>query len=100
MEIVNGFDFFGFRRLLDGLKYTEGAQDRFSIVQRDPLSAKVTCMWEMSVDRGDWRARVTTTSTMTAIETHFAGVNILEAFEGTSRVFVQSRSHEILRGLV
>lgn len=100
MEIVNEFDFFGSRRLPDGLEYSERAQDRFSIVQGDPLSARVTCTWEMNVGRGDWRTRVATTSTMTATATHFVVVNTLEAFEGSTRVFAQSRSSEIPRDLV
>jgi putative CocE/NonD family hydrolase len=100
MEIVNDFDFFGCRRLPDGLEYTEAAQDRFSIVQGDPLSAQVTCVWEMNVGRGEWRTRVATRSTMSATETHFIVVNDVEAFEGAHRVFVQSRTREILRDLV
>ena len=100
MEVVNDFDFFGSRRLPDGLEYTESARDRFAITQGDPLSAEVECTWEMSVGRGAWRTRIATRSRMTATATHFVLTNDLEAYEGAQRVFAQSRVREIPRDLV
>jgi len=100
MEIVNDFDFFGCRRLPDGLEYTERARDRFTITQGDPLSALVECQWEMNVGRGEWRTRVVTFSSMSATETEFVLTNTLEAYEGEDRVFTQTRSRNIPRDLV
>jgi putative CocE/NonD family hydrolase len=100
MEIINDFDFFGCRRLPDGLEYTEWARDRFAITQGDPLSAEADCEWEMKVGRGTWQTRVSTRSRMTATETHFVVSNTVEAFEGAHRVFVQNRVREIPRDLV
>jgi predicted acyl esterase len=100
LEIVNDFDFFGCRRLPDGLEYTEHARDRFTIVRGDPLSAKVECDWEMNVGRDDWRTRVEASASMTSTATHFVVTNVVEAYEGEVRVFVQTRTREIPRDLV
>ena len=100
LEIVNDFDFFGCRRLPDGLEYTEHARDRFTIVRGDPLSAKVECDWVMNVGRGDWRTRVEASASMTSTATHFLVTNAVEAYEGDVRVFVQTRTRAIPRALV
>jgi len=98
--ITNDFDFFGCRRLPDGLEYTETAQDCFSITRGDPLSAEVTCVWEMNVGRGEWKTRIATRSTMTATEQAFLLTNSVDAYEGTKRIFSKTSTKEIPRDLV
>ncbi len=98
--ITNDFDFFGCRRLPDGLEYTETAQDCFSITRGDPLSAEVTCVWEMNVGRGEWKTRIATRSTMTATKQSFLLTNTVDAYEGTKRIFSKTSTKEIPRDLV
>jgi uncharacterized protein len=96
-EIVNDFDFFGARRLADGLEYRESAQDRFTVVPGDPLSARTESRWTIEIGRGEWQTRVETASSMTATEETFVVANTLDAFEGNRRVFADARSFVIPR---
>lgn len=91
-EIVSDFDFFGSRRLADGLCYRESAQDRFAITPGDPLSAEAHSRWRIAIDRGDWHTRVETVSTMTATADAFTVTNLVDAYEGDRRVFSKARS--------
>jgi putative CocE/NonD family hydrolase len=91
-EIVSDFDFFGARRMADGLEYRESAQDRFAVVPGDPLSAEARSRWRIEIGRRGWRTRVETESSMTATEGAFVITNRLDAFEGDERVFSADRS--------
>jgi putative CocE/NonD family hydrolase len=91
-EIVSDFDFFGSRRLKDGLSYQESAQDRFSITVGDPLSAEAQSRWRIAIGRGDWQTRVQTVSTMTATADAFTVTNVVDAFEGDRRMFSKATS--------
>ena len=91
-EIVSNFDFFGARRLADGLEYREAAQDRFVVVPGDPLSAQAHSHWQIEIGRGAWQTRVETRSSMTATADAFLVTNQLDAFEGDRRVFSAARS--------
>ena len=95
--IVNDFDFFGCRRLPDGLEYSEQAQDRFAITQGEPLSAEATSEWEMRVGRGNWQTRVRTYSTMVSTTSAFVVSNTVHAYEGSQRVFTSTRTVEVPR---
>lgn len=77
----------GHRLLSDGLEYRENERDVFRVVEGDPLSAQVACTREMVVARGAWRAKVRTTSSMSATKESFLVTNVLDAFEGEQRVF-------------
>ena len=91
-EIVNDFDFFGSRRLEDGLACEEEAQDRFSITVGDPLSAEARSRWRIAIGGGEWQTRIETTSTMTATADAFTVTNTVDAFEGDRRVFSKATS--------
>jgi hypothetical protein len=91
-EIVSDFDFFGARRMADGLEYRESAQDRFTVVPGNPLSAEARSRWRIEIGRGEWRTRVETESSMTATEDAFLVTNRLDAFESDERVFSATRS--------
>jgi uncharacterized protein len=96
-EIISDFDFFGSRRMADGLEYREAAQDRFGVVPGDPLSAEARSRWRIEIGRGQWRTRIETDSSMTATEDAFLVANRLDAFEGDERVFSAARSTRIDR---
>lgn len=96
-EVVSDFEFFGARRMADGLEYRESAQDRFAVVPGDPLSAEARSRWRIDIGRGEWRTRVETESSMIATEDAFVITNRLDAFEGDERVFSASRSASIDR---
>src|SRR5690242_10515639 len=96
-EIVSDFDFFGARRMADGLEYRESAQDRFSVVPGDPLSAEAHSRWRIEIGRGEWRTRVETASSMTATPDAFVVTNRLDAFAADERIFSAARSATIDR---
>ncbi len=96
-EIVSDFDFFGARRMADGLEYRESAQDRFAVVPGDPLSAEARSRWRIEIGRGKWQTRVETESSMTATQDAFLITNQLDAYEGEERMFSAARSTRIDR---
>ncbi|MGE5227979.1 MAG: CocE/NonD family hydrolase [Planctomycetaceae bacterium] len=87
-------------RLPDGLVFDERNRDRYVIVEGDPLSASVTAERTLTMSRGDWRARIETTSAMTSDATHFRLQDTLRAFEGDAPIFERTWDREIARDLV
>lgn len=60
--------------------------NRYSIGS-DPLSAKVECEHKLEYQRDTWKIRIHTFSTMTCDEECFYVKNLLEAFEGETKIF-------------
>ena len=86
------------RRLRDaGLECEDWNTDTFEIRDDDPLSARVTCQWEVAVGRGDWRTRVRTWSELTSDATAFHTVNRLQAYAGAELVYESDRSFSVPR---
>jgi hypothetical protein len=69
----------------------------FSIVEGQPLSARVQCNRQIELCRGNWHTRVETTSIMTSDLNHFHLTNVLDAYEGDVRVFTKSWTKNIPR---
>ncbi len=89
----------GSHRLLPaaGLECEDWNTDTFEIVDGDPLSARVTCEWEVAVGRGDWRTRIRTWSELTADRDAFHVVNRLRAYEGDELVFDREQAVTVPR---
>ena len=83
-----------------GIEYATSVTDRYSITEGDPLSASVTCDWELTMSRAHWKIRLEASSTMTCNDEKFFVTNKLVAFEGQSTIFADARSIEIDRDLV
>jgi uncharacterized protein len=88
------------RILANGLDYETHNANRYTIVESDPLSAHVRCDRMIQVGRAGWRVRIETTSTMTADAGRFYVTNVLEAYEGTVRVFAKTWDFNIARDFV
>lgn len=100
-ELVVGLDHFGARRLVrDDLLYVESGTDTFSIVDGDPLSATARSEWIVRLERGAWRVRLETSSTMSGDDWSFHLTNALEGYEGETRIFARTWSRRIPRDLV
>lgn len=84
----------------DGHILDEVAYTTFAIRAGDPLSASVQCAWTIALQRGEWRPRVETVSTMTADASHFHVTNLLDAYEGDTRIFAKSWTFSAPRYLV
>jgi hypothetical protein len=88
----------GHKRLLDsGLEFHSRNQDVYTIVEDDPLSAATRCDRTMGLRRGEWRVRVETSSTMSADEAAFYVTNVLDAYEGNTRIFTKTRDFTVPR---
>ena len=83
----------------NGTELEELTEDRYTIVDGDPLSASITCSWSIRLGRDDWRTRIESESTMTATAGDFLVTNRLEAFEGETRVFADASQATIPRDL-
>ena len=68
-----------------------------AIVEGDPLSAAGWSTWTSTYERGDWRTRVETESTMSADAESFHITNTLDAYEGGTRVHAGARTLTIPR---
>jgi predicted acyl esterase len=99
-DLVVGVDFFGSRRLPDGLEYDEVGQDSFTIVEGDPLSAAGRSEWRISIGRDGWQTRVETSSALSADAEAFHVTNAVDAYEGNARVFAKAWTRRIPRDLV
>ena len=75
-------------------------EDRFTIVEDDPLSAAAESSGEIGLKRGEWEIRAETFSEMTADAEHFYITNVLDAYEGNVRVFNKTWHVTIPRHLV
>jgi len=84
----------------NGIEYESVYGETYTIVEDDPLSAHARCQRAIKIGRGDWRTRIETDSTMTANLESFIVTNVVEAFEGNTRVFTRTSTHVIPRDLV
>jgi hypothetical protein len=88
----------GRNRLLgNGTVYDSQITNTFSILEGQPLSARVQCNRQVEISRGDWQTRVETSSIMTSDAGHFHLTSILDAYEGQVRVFTKSWTRAIPR---
>ncbi|TML85538.1 MAG: CocE/NonD family hydrolase [Actinobacteria bacterium] len=87
-------------RFDDGLVFQPSAFDEHVIVDGKPLSARVQCERSFVIERGDWRTRVETTSTMSSDARSFHVTNVLEAYEDDVRLFVKNWLFSVPRDLV
>ncbi len=99
-ELKNVFDFGRIRFNDNGLEVEDITTDTYTIVEGDPLSATVRCERLLEYQRGDWRVRIETASTMTGDATTFHVTNLLDAYEGNTRVFTKTWTFSILRDFV
>jgi hypothetical protein len=68
-------------------EYSHVGTDRWSVLPSDPLSARAECHRTVTIERGDWHARVETQSALFADEKHFHLENDVVAFNGDREVF-------------
>jgi hypothetical protein len=91
VEQVFDWDLGGAQRLvLIDLLSEDSNHTVYSIVEGDPLSARVEFRASTGMARGDWRARAEVESTMSADSESFYVTTALSAFEGGARVFTRT----------
>lgn len=88
----------GRRRICgSNLVYDRIIESTFSIIEGEPLSARVQCKRRVEISRNRWSTRVETVSVMTADEDNFHLNNGIDAYEGEARVFTRSWTKAIPR---
>jgi hypothetical protein len=91
----------GGRTLLpNGLEIEDSNRTTFSIVDGDPLSARVECRTAGGVGRGGWQTRCETESVMTCDADRFSVTVVVRAFEGEACAFAQTWTYTFPRDLV
>lgn len=83
-----------------GIEIDAAGTHTFTIVEGDPLSASIKCDRSIRIGRNDWRTRVETSSRMSADAESFHITNVLDAYEGNTRVFTKTWSFTVPRDLV
>jgi uncharacterized protein len=88
-------------RILDtGTDYVESGRDVYMIVEDAPLSAETRSERSVALSRGQWRTRVETRSTLTGTQDALHVTNLMEAFEGSRRVFARTWHSAIPRDFI
>jgi predicted acyl esterase len=70
----------GSRVYPDGLVFTESSRETYRITEGDPLSAVAESRWAIGLEQPGWRARLETTSRVTADADAYRVVNTLRAW--------------------
>src|SRR5690606_23445252 len=83
-----------------GMETDDTGVENFTLCDDDPLAAPSQVERRLEYRRGEWQICLETRSKLTADATHFYVTNQLEAYEGRSRVFARSWSHQIPRDMV
>ena len=99
-ELVYDWDVGGRTRLPNGLEVEDSNRTTYSIVEGDPLSARVECRTAGSVGRGEWRTRCETTSVMTCDAERFHVTVVVHAYEGEACAFAKTWTYAFPRELV
>ena len=96
-ELLFDWDCGGLARLPNGLLYEDTSVARYSIVEGDPLSARVEVSNTADYGRGDWRVHIEATGVMTSTATHFLVSSRLDVYEGETRIAARAWDDEFPR---
>lgn len=81
-------------------EYGGRGDERYSIRQGDPLSAKAHSVYRITHGRGPWQVAIETDTTVTSTKDSFLVTAKLEAFESGVRVFSRTWDTKIKRDLL
>jgi hypothetical protein len=96
-ELIFDWDCGGRTRYPNGIEYEDTSVATYSIVEGDPLSARVRVENTCGHGRGDWQVSIRAVGTMTCTATTFLVTSELEVTEGATPVFARTWTHEFPR---
>ena len=96
-ELIFDWDCGGRTRYPNGIEYEDTSVATYSIVEGDPLSARVRVENTSGHGLGDWQVSIRAVGTMTCTATTFLVTSELEVNEGATRVFARTWTHEFPR---
>jgi uncharacterized protein len=99
-DLVFEWDVGGVVRFPSGLEVEDRNRTTYTIVEGDPLSARVLCEVGGTLGRGDWRTRTEVVSEMTCDAGAFHVTDRLTAWEGDAVVFEREWARSFPRDLV
>jgi hypothetical protein len=82
------------------LSFAASNTNTFTIFEEEPLSAQVRCDHQIEIEREAWQIKIETSSTMSADGKYFHVTNVLDVYEGKTRVFTRTWHIAISRDLV
>jgi putative CocE/NonD family hydrolase len=80
-----------------GVEFGERGSERTTIIEGDPLSARVDCAYRHEIQRGEWRVASETRTSLSATATAFVVETGLKVFEGDECIHRLARSVSIPR---
>jgi putative CocE/NonD family hydrolase len=96
-ELVFDWDCGGLARMPNGMLYEDTSVARYSIVEGDPLSARVEVDNTAVSGRGDWRVDIRAVGVMTATAEAFIVSSQLEVVEDGTRIAARAWTHTFPR---
>ena len=87
----------GRERLPNGIELGDSYRETFTIVEGEPLSARVATDMEVSIARDGLRTRVETKSAMWSDAQTFHVRNAVDAYEGSARIFSRTWTFSVPR---
>jgi uncharacterized protein len=87
----------GWKLPATGLDYRTDSSHEHIIIDGDPLSAAIRYNCTIRIERGEWRTRVETTSSITSDLQNFRVTQTLDAYEGNTRIFARTWTFEAPR---
>ncbi|HUZ83349.1 MAG TPA: CocE/NonD family hydrolase [Gaiellales bacterium] len=97
VELEFDWDCGGMVRAPGGMLYEDTSIARYSIVEDDPLSARVEVVNTSVSGRGDWRVDIRSSGVMTATASEFLVSSRLEVLEGGAPVAAHAWEHRFPR---
>jgi putative CocE/NonD family hydrolase len=88
------------RHVESGIEYGYTSNLIATIVEGNPLSARVRFERSIDLGRGDWRTRIELTNVTTGDRDTFRVAMVLDAYEGDTRAFTRTWNLAIARDLV
>lgn len=98
--LIDSYDMGATRLQNNGMAFEISFSNTFSIVEDDPLSAKIEFESTFALRRGDWQTEMKNISVLTADATHFYLTNTIDAYEGDTQAFTKTWTAKIPRDLV
>ncbi|TAH51668.1 MAG: CocE/NonD family hydrolase [Chloroflexota bacterium] len=86
-----------YRITAHGLEYSESDADIFSIVEGEPLSARVRCERMIALKRAEWDVRMESEGELWCDAENFFVMNVLRAYEDDVQVFEKRWEKKIAR---
>lgn len=81
----------------NGLEMESRLEQSYTVYDGDPVATAQTVRQHLAYRRGDWQVSITTKSSLSSDDRHFLVTNLINAYEGRTRVFSRTSTAKIAR---